>query len=304
LAGTIYGCKTMKRRVGTNAQNFGGPWSLIKTEIIAEYLRAYTVALKNQSFRLVYIDAFAGSGEFTFDSEPGLLLDPQAAAKAHAGSAKNALAVNPPFDELVFIEEKARNVASLKSLIVARPEAQVIPGDANTALAQICNARDWQPRRRRGVVFLDPFGLSVEWRTLCAIAKTQALDLWYLFSLAGLYRNAPLSIDALDSDKHAAIVRALGDERWVDNFYAQPKSLQQKLFDELPQPAVRTLTVDGMEAYVLRRLRTIFPYVAAPKRLFGGNNAPLFSLFFAVSNPNKLARALAARIAGHILARV
>ncbi len=83
----------MARSGGANAQKFGGPWSLIKTDIVSEYLKAYTLALKNQSFQLVYIDAFAGSGEFTFDSATGPLFDPDAAARAHAGSAKNALAV-------------------------------------------------------------------------------------------------------------------------------------------------------------------------------------------------------------------
>ncbi len=41
---------------------FGGPWTQKKLRILGLYLNAYTTALKNQRFRLVYIDAFAGSG--------------------------------------------------------------------------------------------------------------------------------------------------------------------------------------------------------------------------------------------------
>ena len=42
--------------------SFGGPWTELKLAILKGYLNAYTTALKNQPFRLVYIDAFAGSG--------------------------------------------------------------------------------------------------------------------------------------------------------------------------------------------------------------------------------------------------
>ena len=46
---------------------FSGPWTLIKLEIIEKYLGFYTAALKNIchkfGWRLLYINAFAGSGE-------------------------------------------------------------------------------------------------------------------------------------------------------------------------------------------------------------------------------------------------
>ena len=34
------------------------------------------------------------------------------------------------------------------------------------------------------MLFLDPYGMQVEWRTIEAIAKTEAIDLWLLFPLA------------------------------------------------------------------------------------------------------------------------
>ena len=42
--------------------DFGGPWTEQKLKILERYLDAYTTALKNQRFELVYIDAFAGTG--------------------------------------------------------------------------------------------------------------------------------------------------------------------------------------------------------------------------------------------------
>jgi hypothetical protein len=51
-----------------HTQRFGGPWSLMKVQTVEKYLAAYTTALSKQNFRRVYIDAFAGSGSFTFDN--------------------------------------------------------------------------------------------------------------------------------------------------------------------------------------------------------------------------------------------
>ena len=42
--------------------SYGGPWTLEKLDILESYLDAYTTALKKQPFKLMYIDAFAGTG--------------------------------------------------------------------------------------------------------------------------------------------------------------------------------------------------------------------------------------------------
>jgi three-Cys-motif partner protein len=45
-------------------------------------------------------------------------------------------------------------------------------------MRKICD-NDW--RSHRAVLFLDPYGMQVEWQTIEAIAKTAAIDLWLLF---------------------------------------------------------------------------------------------------------------------------
>jgi len=48
---------------------FGGPWTQLKLDVLRKHLHFYAKALKNQNFRLIYIDAFAGSGSSTFDMD-------------------------------------------------------------------------------------------------------------------------------------------------------------------------------------------------------------------------------------------
>jgi three-Cys-motif partner protein len=281
------------------AQRFGGPWSLIKTQMVSQYMKFFNTALKKFPFKRIYIDAFAGSGEFTYDDEStwpanSLFQMEKREQIIHAGSAKLALQVIPSFDEIIFIEQDRSNASALELLIEEsnHPHAHVERGDANQVLKIICEPAKW--RNRRGVIFLDPFGMDVEWKTLETIAATKSLDLWLLFPLAGVFRNLPRSADRLDDDKRTAVSRVLGTEDWFNEFYAEPAGF-------FPMAKERRANVDAIENYVSTRLRKILPHVERPKRLLGRHNAPLFSLFFAVSNPNAAAIKLASKAAAHIL---
>jgi hypothetical protein len=101
--------------------------------------------------------------------------------------------------------------------------------------------------------------------------------------------------------KRLAITRALGAANWVESFYEETADLQGSLFERPRASSKRTISIDGMERFVHRRLETIFPYVARPLRLYGPTHAPLYSLFFAVSNPSKAAISVARSIAEHLL---
>ena len=78
---------------------YGGSWTGKKLEILARYLDAYTRALKNQPFKLLYIDAFAGTGFVEFqDDDAKYLIDGSAAIAANVN--------DKPFDSLVFVEKR------------------------------------------------------------------------------------------------------------------------------------------------------------------------------------------------------
>jgi three-Cys-motif partner protein len=145
--------------------------------------------------------------------------------------------------------------------------------------------------------------MQVEWSTVEAIGHTQALDCWYFFPLSGLYRNAPHNPARLDPDKERSLDRVLGAGDWRERWYS-PRTQRGDMFENESQATVRA-DVDAIEAYVKERLETVFKgVVLKPLRLrHNGSNAPMASLFFAVSNPSPAAVGLASDIAGHILKR-
>lgn len=275
---------------------FGGIWTFIKLEALGKYLQAFNNALSKQNFTRLYIDAFAGTGrcDITVDGETERI----------DGSARRALATQPRFHRYCFIDRSAKRLDALKALESQYPDKpiELIAGDANSALKALCEKIAW--RNTRAVLFLDPYGMHVEWATLESIAKTGAIDVWYLFPYSGLYRQAAKNSEAMDNDKQAAITRLLGTDEWRQAFYV--KDPQIDLFGG-GSGDVRHADHKQMLDFVSKRLKKLFPAVSAPKVLYQGGDssnpsgAPLFALYFAASNPAPKAFGLALKIANDIL---
>lgn len=299
----------------TDAENeFGGPWTEVKLDAISDYLGFYTTALKYQPnpdrpFELWYVDAFAGSGERTVVKELGGILDGTPITKARVqldGSAKRALAVDPPFKHLVFIEQHQKRFAALKRLEIQHPSRGIrcLDGDANAALRRLFGSPPWSAQRvgrgiHRAVVFLDPFDMAVKWETLQILAGTGAVDVWYLFPLNAVVRQLAHDFEAVTPDKQASLDEIFGTPSWRDELYE--KREEPSLFDEPSTSTRRKVTQREIEAYFKTRLEGLFPFVSQPLPLLTPRGAQLFSLFCASANASPPARALVKKGVDYVL---
>ncbi len=295
-------------------QGWGGDWTERKLGILKGYLEAYLIALKNQPFRLGYIDAFAGAGyRIPRDPTPDLLAFADAPVDAYrAGSAQIALSLDPGFDAYVFIEQSAKKATELRALAAGHPDRQVRieHGEANERIQELC-ARDW--RSRRAVVFLDPFGMQVEWATLAALAGTGAVDVWILAPVAiAINRLLARDLASVPAGWRRRLDLFFGTDEWQTRLYetaadrAARVGLTADLFGSVPLDGAPTKTVglEDISEYFRERLRTIFPHVAPQHRVLAHpNGQPLYALFFAAANPNPKAGAASLRIAGHLMSR-
>src|ERR1700722_10187419 len=116
---------------------FGDQHTELKLSIVEKYLTFFTTALRGKFAELWYIDAFAGTGERTIkhESRPAGLLDagePERIERRR-GSAKIAIDIHPPFDLIVFIENKPSYVAALDELAANNRGRRiaVVKNDAN-----------------------------------------------------------------------------------------------------------------------------------------------------------------------------
>ncbi|SEE75977.1 three-Cys-motif partner protein [Rhizobiales bacterium GAS188] len=282
---------------------FGGVSTDLKLSLVGGYLTAFTTALRARFQHLWYIDAFAGTGERTVRhaAQDGGLFDSatEERIERHRGSARIAIDVKPPFDRLIFMDKNPKHCEALRALRSAQMDRQieVLEGDANEGIKSLLVGRRWVSTR--AVMFLDPYGMSVDWETLEAIRATRAIDVWYLVSLSGLFRQAARRASAVDESKRAALTRMLGTGDWESAWYQ--KAPTTTLFGEIDGESSRIADVEKMEVFVWNRLRSLFPSVLKSLRLKDGRGIPQFALFFAISNPEPKAIGLATKIANHIL---
>ncbi|MCV9960361.1 three-Cys-motif partner protein TcmP [Pararhizobium sp. BT-229] len=281
---------------------FGNVSTDLKLSLVESYLSAFSTALRSQFSELWYIDAFAGTGErvIKHDAVPaGLFPEIEKRVERRRGSAKIALDITPAFDRIVFMEKKRSYCKALEALKAQHPTRRidVVRGDANTAIEAEIEAVKWTGKR--GVMFLDPYGMAVNWSTLERIRATEAIDVWYLVSLAGLFRQATRDRTKIEEKKRAAITRMLGTGEWESVWYNAP--IKQDLFGKVDENLQRIADVEAIETFVGNRLSDLFPKVLKPKRLKNAAGLPMFSLFLAISNPNGKAIGLATRIGNSIL---
>ncbi|MGJ3244288.1 MAG: three-Cys-motif partner protein TcmP [Opitutales bacterium] len=287
---------------GSISGNFGGPWSDAKLHALGSYLKAYTKVLKNQPFKLIYLDAFAGAGVRPVDLPESdainLRLDEEEQNYRH-GSPLIALSIEPPFHRFVFIDKDNAALESLRSHIeeqqpTGQREIEFLAGDANEQIRSFVSRTDWFSHR--AVAFLDPFALQVDWTTLEVMARTQAVDLWLLFPAMGVNRMLTRSGE-IQAPWRRRLDRLFGIEDWDKGFYAEE---QPDLFGESSVTKIPRV-FETLSDYVTARLGTIFAKThKTPLILKNRKGAPLFLLCFASANPGKGSR-IAVNIAQDII---
>lgn len=277
---------------------FGGPWTQIKLDLLGRYLTSFNQALqhspvRSRPFKRIYIDAFAGTGACEIKTD-------EQTVETIEGSAKIALQTVPAFDEVHLIDLNRAHVEELSKLATGYGNrVQVHHQDANLAINKLLRTLNWD--QCRGVLFLDPYGMTVPWATLQRIATTEALDVWYLFPLSGVYRQAANDFDKVDQFKSNSLDEVLGTRSWRDHFYRTDG--QAGLLGE-QEGKKRIATPEDIAAFVHNRLAEVFKgWVSAPLYLRSPNGAPLFALFCCISNPTPKAVGLAKNIASHILGK-
>jgi len=260
--------------------------------MLQEYLAAYTTALKRQPFQLVYIDAFAGTGyrELRSDSPEAGVLFPELAKpepqELLQGSVRISLQVVPPFHKYIFIEKSRARADELRKLpaefALLEGRIEVVQEDCNVYLQRI--AREWTWTGQRAVLFLDPFGMQVDWETVAAVASTRAVDVWILFPL-GVGVNRLLKKDGqMRESWRRRLDKVFGTPNWQDEFYRERPS--DSLFPGEPRGIEKVGGLEKISAYYNQRLRTVFAKVAEnPRLLCNSRGSPLFLLCFAASNP-------------------
>jgi three-Cys-motif partner protein len=300
---------------------FGGPWSRLKLDCVESYAVAYLKVMQQQNWSLHYVDAFAGQGRQQLklvasnsdsQSENQASFDfldqaeDQARYEFLEGSALRALKVSNEatrgFDRFVFIEASrmAKEKLAQRALVEWPAQAakiQLLKDDANDAIADYVKNTNWA--KTRALVFLDPFGLQVRWRTIEELAQTRACDVWYLFPIGGVIRMLPSS-GQMDPMWEVKLDTLFGTTDWREAFYAD--NIQGDLFGDASR--IKNANETKILSYIKDRMRSVFAGISDFAILRNSMGYPMFALLMGVTNPSPRAVSSALRISNHLISNL
>lgn len=267
---------------------FGGTWTEKKLDALRRYLRAFTKVSKNRDWNPVYIDIFAGAGMRKEEHDE--------VVEFRDGSAKIALEIDdPPFEKLIFVEKNPAYAFSLKLIVEefqAEDKAGIISNDANLVLPNIINGLD---KMDRAVLFVDPFGVEMDFESLATVAEHQGVDIWILFPVGLISRFYLTRKQPTDEADIALLNRVFGNGDW-ESLYDQ-----QTLFGD-KRRLEDDAGINAMTEIYRHQLTKAFARVAPESiSLRNTKNRRQFELLFAMTNPNGRAQEIALRIAEHII---
>ncbi len=291
--------------MGTAKGNrFGGKWTEEKISIFIKYVRAYLVIMnKNQGFRLLYFDGFAGSGiispnsesakeatdqqatlEFEGDNAEGETEASEANEYAQIqGVATQVLGIDDlrGFDIYYFVEKNQHNADRLDALLKSNfpnRETHVTVGDCNEKLLDMAKylraPENWNVRT---MAFLDPYGMQLKWESLVALRGLN-IDLWILvptgIGVGRLLRND----GQINSSWMNRLKEFLGMEEAeiMAHFYHQENS--GSLFGESVEFRKVPQATERVARLYCQRIKEagLFEYVAEPRALKNSINSTMY----------------------------
>ena len=287
-----------------------GPWAKEKLRCLSKYLNAYTTILRRQQFKgYFYIDAFAGPGTLKVrrkqaknDSSQLLLIDlsediasDPGEAEYISGSPRIALEIKHPFTDYVFVEVDKKRLMQLRKLKteyeneVPEHRIHVRAKDCNDYLCELLrrNQQCWD--QWRGVIFLDPFGMQVPWKTIADIGKTQAIEIFINFPVGMSIQRLLLRKREFSPEQRRKLDQYFGTDEWFDVIYKR----RQDMFGN--QTSKIQKSGDVLVKWYCKRLKEVFGHVSAAREICSTQGRPLYYLIFA--GPNRTG----SRIANEIL---
>lgn len=246
-----------------------GYWSEIKLEIVKKYVAAYSQILVAQTkpcLKHLYIDAFAGAGMHLSKTTGEFVL----------GSPLNALYVSPPFYEYHFIDLQPSRTRNLQSVVGARADVKIHPGDCNEILLKKVFPQVRYEDYRRALCLLDPYGLHLNWNVIKTAGQMKTIDMFLNFPVADMNRNVlwhnPKGVSHDDIQRMNTF---WGDDSWRHAAY----STEQDLFG----PVSKKEDNDTITKKFCERLRKVagFSYVPEPLPMRNSRQAVVYYLVFA-----------------------
>jgi len=280
--------------------SWGGSWTEQKLDAFEKYVNAYlTIMNKHRDkngWKLIYFDAFAGSGKRALpnkEEQTSTLFDitPEE-ENIYQGAAERVTRIKQRgFDYYYFIENDNVSRNELENLLSSvknekNLDLHFCDGDANE---YIYNLADMMKKNKKfcSLTLLDPFGMQVNWDSIMQLKDTRT-DLWILIP-SGVIINRLLDRNGKlkNIDK---LVSFFGlSELEIREYFYEQNNKPRGLFDMDNEIQKTSMPIQRISELYIRQLKTIFEKVTPkPLEMKNSRNVPIFHFAFASNNPTAL----------------
>ena len=276
-------------------KTFGGKWTELKLNAFIAYVKAYLTIMNkakvNYNWETIYFDGFAGSGENIRSNifEESFLIED---ISIYKGSVKKILELKEPFifDYYYFIDNNKSNIDDIdrtKESVqhIKRDRIIVRKGDCNDELRKLSHALN--NKKYTALIFLDPFGMQVNWDSIATLKNTKS-DIWILLpSGVAINRLLPKSGYV---EKHKLILEKFFGLKYKDlrsKFYLD--IIEDDLFGQQKKSTKIINAIDKIVELYISQMNTVWKFVIdKPLILMNKKNVPIYHLIFASNNSTAL----------------
>lgn len=267
-----------------------GPWAKEKLDALNRYLEFYTKVLKNQRWRTIYVDAFAGGGQAEVRSQstkgssgPSLFteaddVDPEQ-RELIRGSPRVALDLDNPFSRYVFIDSDPNRAAELELLrkeYEGRRKIDVRRTSAAEGIEWVL-AQNISHARHRGIAFLDPFGAQLGWESVQRLADSGLFEVVVNFALSMTIQRMLPNSGVVPGAWSVKLDSYFGTHEWFDKVYRERHGglFETSGLEKHPDYSERLLDL------YRARLKAAFGHVSVPRLIRNTRGRSLYYLVWA-----------------------
>lgn len=284
----------------TQNKGWGGPWTEEKLDCFEKYVKAYLTIMNTYrdkfDWKLIYFDGFAGCGDrerkkagedMAFEIFGSEQIEHED-MNVYQGAAERVVRLEQKmrgFDFYYFIDKYEDNITRLElKLSQYDTKGKKIPrcSDANTQALMLAKTLKEGQGKFKSLCLLDPFGMSIDWNTLVALAG-KSIDLWILVPTGSIISRLVKNNGELRFPNKLEEFFGLPEEEIKQRLYV--KETKTGLFGEYEEIHKVNNIVQELANLYCEQLGTLFPYVTNdPLVLRNKKNVPIFHFVCASFN--------------------
>lgn len=248
-------------------------------DILQGYLKAYCETMQGQGFKTHYVEPFAQTGRYAPNTDANQLkLFP---GDCFDDSSVVALKTDPEFDVCHFnaLEADCKDRMKHMAAEFSDKEVEISCGEANEFTKAFCSSLKASDR---AVLFVDPPGAKMEWKTIRKVASTRKIDIWMKFPFSTILQMARKEKRNIPKSSRRKLDRVLGPDAWEECLYSDGHQQRRSIFDaECGDTVLERVERSKVESWLTERFRSAFDHVSDPVPLLNAKKATMSLLFFA-----------------------